>query len=95
MNELFITQKAKNDIKNALAYIQNNLCNSSAASDLAVEITKQISMLKSHPKTGPLVSDAFLSDAGIRFLLIKNYKVYYKIEKKESKTVIYIIRFLH
>lgn len=95
MNKLFVTESAKNDIRNALAYIQNNLCNSQASSSLAEEITKQLSILKLHPNTGPLVEDSVLSDLGIRFLLVKNYKAYYKIEESENETIVYIIRFLH
>ena len=95
MNELYITETAKKDIKEALNYIKNTLFNPLAATNLANEITDQISMLKTNPKSGPLDSDIFLSDAGIRFLLIKNYKVFYKLEETKNITRIFIIRFLH
>ncbi len=93
MFEIVIADIAKQDIKNNLAYINYTLCNHKAAAELADEIEKEISLLSQFPLSGTPVSDAFLADYGFRFLLIKNYKVYYVADK--DKREVNIIRFLH
>ena len=90
---LIITDKAKADIREALAYIKNSLCNEKAAAELADFITSEIHSLKKFPFSGPIVADRFLSENGFRFLLIKNFKAYYIAEK--SKKTVTIIRFLY
>ncbi len=93
MFEIIIASTAKQDIKNTLSYIKDTLCNHKAAIELADMIQEEISSLSMFPFSGTPVIDSFLSDYGFRFLLIKNYKVYYITDKENKK--VNIIRFLH
>lgn len=95
MAEVVITDSAKTDIKNSISYIKDILCNQKAASNLSDEIIEEILLLKDNPRSGPYVKDSFLANLGFRFLLIKNYKVYYLINGDEGKEIIQIVRFLH
>ena len=93
MFEIIIADKAKQDIKNTLVYIKENLLNPKAATELADMLESEISSLSQFPLSGTPVPDQFLSDLGFRFLLIKKYKVYYIAN--EDKQKVNIIRFLH
>ncbi|MBR5400947.1 MAG: type II toxin-antitoxin system RelE/ParE family toxin [Treponema sp.] len=93
MFEIIIAEHAKQDIRNNLTYIKNTLCNQKAASDLADMLEKEIGSLSQFPFSGTPVPDQFLADYGFRFLLIKNYKVYYISDK--DKKLVHIVRFLH
>ena len=87
--EIIIVDHAKQDIRENLAYIKNTLCNSKAATELADLIEKEISSLIQFPFSGTPVQDPFLAHYGFRFLLIKNYKVYY-IADKDKKIGLFI-----
>ena len=91
--KLDITDSAKADIKESLAYIKNTLLNSKAATELADLITEEISSLKKFPFSGTSVTDQILADYGFRFLLVKNYKAYYIADK--NKKLVTVIRFLY
>lgn len=93
MFEIIIAEHAKQDIRNNLAYIKNTLCNQKAALELADMLEKEISYLSQFPFSGTPVPDQFLADYGFRFLLIKNYKVYYISDK--DKKLVHIVRCLH
>lgn len=93
MFKIIIADNAKQDIKNTLAYIKDILFNPKAATELADMLESEISSLAQFPLSGTPVQDQFLADLGFRFLLIKNYKVYYIAD--EAKKKVNIIRFLH
>ena len=93
MFDIIIANTAKQDIKNTLAYIKDTLCNHKAAMELADMIQEEISTLGIFPFSGTPILDSFLADYGFRFLLVKNYKVYYIADKENQK--VSIIRFLH
>ena len=90
---IIIADYAKQDIRENLAYIKNTLCNSEAATELADLIEQEIRSLIQFPFSGTPVPDQFLAHYGFRFLLIKNYKVYYIADK--DKEIINIIRVLY
>ncbi|MDD5811034.1 MAG: type II toxin-antitoxin system RelE/ParE family toxin [Treponema sp.] len=94
MTDIVISNSAKKDIESSLLYIRDVLQNPLAATKLADSIASQIDLLKQHPKSGPKVQDTFLAEQGFRFLLIKNYKLYYIIKTDGTKITILIIRFL-
>jgi len=95
MTEVEITETAKKDIEECLLYIRNDLSNEKAASKLADEIVSQIELLGQHPYSGPVVQDDILAEKGIRFILIKNYKLYYIVIRTQEIIKIFIIRFLY
>ncbi|MCR4712979.1 MAG: hypothetical protein K5751_01205 [Treponemataceae bacterium] len=88
--ELIISEKAKTDIRDTLAYIKNTLANSKAASSLANLITIEISSLRQFPFSGTPVPDQFLADFGFQFLLINNFKAYYIVDKDTKRLLSFV-----
>lgn len=95
MYQIHITDAATTDIKEALTYIKDRLQNPVAASNLADEISEQLSLLKEYPYVGHQLRDSFLMETGIRCLLIKNYRAFYIVSEEVDKKTVTIIRFLY
>ncbi|MBP3771291.1 MAG: type II toxin-antitoxin system RelE/ParE family toxin [Treponema sp.] len=95
MNAIEISESAKADIKEILFYIKDSLQNPSAASNLADLFTREISSLEKHPFSGTPVQDRFLSNYGFRFLLVKNFKVFYVVGEQGENKQIRIVRVLY
>ena len=89
---LKISENAKIDIKETLAYIKNNLGNPQAATSLADLITSEINTLKQFPFSGTPVPDTFLADLGFRFLLLM-LEVFYQMSRQLLK-LLNILEFL-
>ena len=95
MNAIEISESAKTDIEEILTYIKDSLQNPKAASNLADLLTQEISSLIKHPFSSSPVQDGFLSDYGFRFLLVKNFKVFYIVSEHKEDKQIRIIRVLY
>lgn len=93
MYKVLIAEPCKNDLKNVIDYISNELKNPSAAMDLLNSFEKEISSLSDMPGRYSLVNDDYLSSKGIRAVKIKNYLAFYKVNKN-LKTVT-VVRFLY
>ena len=91
--EIEISEAAQNDFKNIFLYISDNLCNKHAALRLMNLIDKNIRSLAEMPEGYPLVKDEYLRNKGIRFVVVKNYIIFYTVN--ESACKIYIIRILY
>lgn len=76
---------AINDIKMITDYIEDELNNPIAASNLKESIVKGISRLKSNPKLGKV-----LKNSNYRYIIINNILVFYEIDND----TIYITRVL-
>ena len=95
MYRVEVSESAKADMKEILSYIKDSLHNPKAASNLADLLVQEISSLSQYPHSGTPVQDRFLANYGFRFLLVKNFKVFYiTIEQKDNKQV-RIIRVLY
>ena len=88
-----ITDIAENDILSTVQYITDKLKAPKAANNLLDEIEKHEKKLEKTPKIYPLVSDNYLAEKGIRFVLIKKYMMFFTID--ESKKIVSVIRFLY
>lgn len=88
-----ITDKAERDMENAADYIEFSLKNPIAANNLLAECDKAITGLAEMPERFSLVNDSVLASWGIRCFPVRNYIMFYRIDKAE-KTV-YILRFLY
>ena len=88
-----ITDIAEEDILSTVKYIADVLKAPIAANNLLDEIEKQEEILGHTPKIYPFAPDYYLAEKGIRFVMIKNYIMFYTINEEE-KTVT-IIRFLY
>lgn len=90
---VLITVKAERDMENAANYIEYSLKNPIAANNLLAECSKAITGLAEMPERFSLVNDRTLASWGIRCFPVRNYIMFYHIDKTE-KTV-YILRFLY
>lgn len=91
--QIHITKTAERDLINASDYIEFVLYNPSAADNLLDEAESKINALSEFPERSRLVEDPVLKEWGIRFILIKNYMAFYKID--EEAGIVYIVRFLY
>ena len=91
MYSLIITDIAEEDILNTVKYIADVLKAPTAANNLLDEIERHEKILESTPNIYPLVPDKYLAQEGLRFTMIKNYLMFYKINEKN----VTVIRFLY
>jgi plasmid stabilization system protein ParE len=90
---LNITDIAEEDILSTVRYITNVLNAPVAANNLLDEIEKHEKILENTPDIYPSVSDEYLAKNGLRFVMIKNYIMFYIINEDEK--AVNVIRFLY
>jgi len=93
MYSLNITDIAEEDILNTVTYIADELKAPAAAHNLLDEIERHEEILEYTPNIYPFVPDEYLAQGGLRFVMIKNYLMFYTVNEDE-KTVT-VIRFLY
>jgi len=90
---LNITDIAEEDILSTVKYIANELKNPIAANTLLDEIEKHEKILEETPGIYPSVHDEYLAEKGLKFVIIKNFLLFFTIDKKDK--IVNIIRFLY
>ena len=90
---LNITDIAEQDILSAIKYISDVLKSPIAANNLLDEIEKYEGILESTPCIYPFVPDEYLAEKRIKFVIVKNYILFYVID--EDKKIVNVIRFLY
>jgi len=93
MYNVKITDIAEQDITSTVQYIASSLKAPKAANSLLDEIEKHEKILAKTPNIYPYVSDEYLAEMGVKFVLIKNYMMFFIIE--ENKKIVNVFRFLH
>jgi len=88
-----ITDLAEEDILTTVKYIVNDLKNPIAANNLLNEIERHEKNLEDNPYIYPLVNDDYLSEKGLRLIVINNYLMFFIIN--EENKIVNIIRFLY
>ena len=91
--KILVSETYHKDLKDIIHYIYHNLDAPHTASTLLDEIEAIISNLSIMPLRYGLVDDAYLRRKEFRKCLVKNYIIFYKVNK-ENKTVM-IHRILH
>ena len=91
MYKLSFTQSFHYDLKSSVNYIRNTLQNPTAANGLKDEVKKTYLKIKQTPFIYPAVPDEYLASIGFRFIMVKNYMLFYKVENN----TVNIIRFLY
>ena len=81
----------KEDTKSSIRYIKLVLQNPTAAQRLKTEIENTYAKIKQNPLIFPKVPVEHLAEKGYRFVLIRNYMLFFKVKDK----VINIDRFLY
>ena len=71
------------DFKNSYNYIKYNLCNPIAAINYKEELKNKINSLESLPYRGAVYGNEFK-----RYLIYKNFLIFYEIQEKEKLVII-------
>jgi plasmid stabilization system protein ParE len=69
------------------------LKNSIAANNLLDEIERYEKILEDTPGIYPFVHDEYLAGKGLKYIIIKNFLLFYTIDEKDK--IVNIIRFLY
>ena len=77
-----ITERARRNIDDAFDYIAFHLENPQAAYDLTDAIYSNIGDLSSMPERFPVWKRGSMRPKGMRFLCVKNFNVFYFVNKK-------------
>jgi len=80
---------AEEDFTEIISYIAAD--NPKVAETLANDIEKNLELLSENPLLGRIPRDAEIKKLGYRYLVVRNYIIFYTIENK----TIYIHRILH
>jgi len=80
---------AEDDFTEIISYIAAE--NPNAADALASKIEKNLDILSQNPNLGRIPRDEEIRNMGYRYIIVKNYIIFYTIESK----TIYIHRMLH
>jgi len=91
MYTLNFSELFRGDVKSSVSYIKHTLQAPAAAQRLKDEIKKTYKKIKETPFIYPAVPDEYLASMGFRFVMVKNYMIFYIVEKEH----INIIRFLY
>jgi plasmid stabilization system protein ParE len=73
----------RDELKSALIYIRQNLKNLIAAQKLKNEVKETYKKIKENPFLYPAVPDEYLASKGFRFIMVKNYMLFYKVKEKQ------------
>jgi len=80
MFRLHYSRESENDLYGIKEYISVELASPGAASRMVTYITKRIRDLEKFPEIGALLSSIVGIDTDIRFLVCRNYLVFYRVE---------------
>ena len=84
-----ITDTAKQDLREISVWIAEQSGNIETAKNFIIELKKSIDKLRIFPNSGSLPKDRILISAGLRFIVHKNYLIFYNID--ESAKAVYIM----
>jgi toxin ParE1/3/4 len=93
MFDIKFTNRAEQEIKEAVDYIEQVLMNEIAADSLYSKIGTAAAKLSKDPFCRPVVRDKNLADKGLRLLPVNNYNLFY-VAREDTKRV-YIISFMY
>ena len=80
MMKIRVTPTALNDLKEIKSYIENDLSNTIAASNVIKRIIEDYSRLEIFPHMGSSLSTKVPFDTDYRFIVSGNYLVFYKAD---------------
>jgi plasmid stabilization system protein ParE len=90
---LNITDIAEEDILGTVRHITNVLKNPIAANNLLDEIERHEKILEDTPGIYPFIHDEYLAGKGLKYIIIKNFLLFYTIDEKDK--IVNIVRFLY
>ena len=87
------SKRAAEELKEILGYIEEDLCNKSAAADLGRKIFENIDTIRTFPESGFALNNELVSDKAVRRVAIDNYVLYYRAN--EANKTIEIVRIIY
>ena len=93
MYKVILAPGAKQELRNALAYIKRKLRNPPAASHLADEAKTTLRNLRSMPERYPLCDDPILRLQGYRHTPVMKYQFIFRIAKHPNQ--VRVLHFFH
>jgi plasmid stabilization system protein ParE len=93
MYSVHVTDIAGEEISTTVRYIADVLKAPMAANNLLDEIEKYENLLENTPNIFSFVPDKYLRTKGIKYVMVKNYMMFYAINENEK--AVDVIRFLH
>ncbi|MBQ7097097.1 MAG: type II toxin-antitoxin system RelE/ParE family toxin [Clostridia bacterium] len=93
MYRLVITKEAYKDLEDVISYISGTLKNPIAADNFLKEFEEKCEIVSSNPEAYAYCNDTRLMNAGYRKIVIKNYIVFYRINRPEKE--VYIMRIIY
>ena len=91
MYKLQLSRYYREELRAAIQYIRQDLKNPVAAQRLKDEAKETYKKIKENPFMYPAVPDEYLASKGFRFVMVKNYMLFYTVIGKE----VIILRFLY
>ena len=88
-----VTAEAKADIRAAARYIAVELRQPDTAEKLLDSFDTEITSLETMPERYGTVNDEYLASLGIRMAIVKNYLLFYLVDR--TALTVTIIRMLH
>ena len=88
-----VTDEAKADIRAAARYIAVELRQPDTAESLLDSFDEEITSLEKMPERYGTVHDEYLASLGIRMTMVKNYLLFYLVDR--TALTVTIIRMLH
>lgn len=87
------TDTAKSDLREIALYIVRNAKDKKTATRFVSELREKCKILEAFPESGSLPKDRVLKSAGYRFLIHKEYLIFYFYDSGEN--TVYIVSIFH
>lgn len=87
------SKDAKEDLKQIVNYIKNNLQEPNIARKLSDKIKEKIYTLSDSPKVFSIINEDFIRKLEIRKIIVDNYIIFYRVIDEEKK--VQIVRIMY
>ncbi len=91
--QIKFTDTAKSDLREIAFYIAENAKDKNIAIRFVSELREKCKILEQFPESGSLPKDRVLKSAGYRFLVHKEYLIFYLYDAEEN--IAYIVSIFH
>lgn len=89
--QIVLTDTAKSDLRDIAVYLAELSKDKNLAIRFVKEIQQTAKILEEFPESGSIPKDRVLKSNGYRFLVYKDYLLFYLYDKKENKAYVMAI----
>ena len=89
--QIIFTDTAKSDLRDIALYIAELSKDKNLAIRFVTELQKETEILKQFPESGAIPEDRVLKSSGYRFLVYKDYLLFYLYNKEENAAYVMAI----